>query len=95
MNWTIYMLRLRNGTIYIGHTNDPDRRIREHSTARGSKATRDSSPSALIYTEQLPDRASAVSRERQLKRWSRAKKLALANGDLSALKRLARRHRGR
>jgi predicted GIY-YIG superfamily endonuclease len=59
MSWHVYMLRLRNGTIYIGHTNDLDRRFGEHSTARGSKATKESNPMALIYAEPFPDRVSA------------------------------------
>jgi len=91
MSWYVYMLRLRNDTLYVGHTNDLDRRFIEHSTARGSKATKDSKPVALIYSEQVPDHASAVRRELQIKRWSRPKKLALAMGDLDELKRLARR----
>ncbi len=50
MTWHVYMLRLRNGTIYVGHTNDPQRRFSEHSAGRGSKTTKDSAPIELIYT---------------------------------------------
>ena len=46
-------------------------------------------PLELVYSEPHPDRASAVKRERQLKRWSRAKKLALIKGNTAELKRLA------
>ena len=91
MKWTVYMLHLRNGTIYVGHTNDLHRRYTEHSTARGSKATQDSKPVELLYSEEHPDRLSAVRRERQLKKWTKAKKLALAEGKLDQLHQLAKR----
>jgi len=84
------MLRLRNGTIYVGHTNDPQRRFSEHSAGRGSKTTKDSAPIELIYTEGHLDRISAVRRERQLKKWNRAKKLALAQGNLELLHQLSK-----
>jgi predicted GIY-YIG superfamily endonuclease len=45
-------------------------------------------PVTLIYSEPHPTRAAAVRRERQLKRWTRRKKDALARGDLVALRRL-------
>jgi len=90
MIWCVYMLRLSNGTICVGHTNDLHRRFSEHSSARGSKATRDSSPVEPIYTEAHPDRLSAVRRERQLKKWTKAKKLALAQGDLEQLHQLSK-----
>lgn len=34
MNWFIYFLRLSNGHIYVGSTNDVDRRLKEHNAAR-------------------------------------------------------------
>ncbi len=49
-------------------------------------------PVELLYSEPYPDRSSAIKRERQLKRWSHAKKLALINGDIAELKRLAHSH---
>lgn len=42
----------------------------------------------LAYSESHPTRASALTRERQLKKWTRAKKEALIAGDLPLLKRL-------
>jgi len=83
------MLRLTNGTIYAGSTNDLDRRLTEHSTGRGSFSCRKSKPVELIYSESWPDRTAAVRRERQLTRWSRAKELALAEGQLEKLHRLS------
>ncbi|MGD8454465.1 MAG: hypothetical protein PVJ57_21840 [Phycisphaerae bacterium] len=45
-------------------------------------------PHRLLYTEPQPNQHEAERRERQLKGWTRAKKLALAAGDLDPLKRL-------
>jgi predicted GIY-YIG superfamily endonuclease len=44
-------------------------------------------PVALVYSEQLPNREMALTRERQLKRWTRRKKEALIAGDSDALNR--------
>ena len=71
MKWYVYMLRLTNGTIYVGSTNDLNRRFSEHSTGRGSLTCRKSKPAELIYSESWPDRTAAVRRERQFKKWSR------------------------
>jgi predicted GIY-YIG superfamily endonuclease len=46
----------------------------------------------LVYSELHPDRSSAFKRERQLKCWSRAKKLALITVNSAELKRLAQCH---
>jgi len=89
--WYIYLLRLQNGCIYVGCTNDLERRLAEHRGGSGSKITSASSTVELIYSESFSDRSRALTREQQLKRWSRAKKLALATGRLVELKRLARR----
>jgi predicted GIY-YIG superfamily endonuclease len=42
----------------------------------------------IVYVEELPNRLAAVTRERQLKRWTRAKKEALIGRDLALLKQL-------
>jgi predicted GIY-YIG superfamily endonuclease len=49
--------------------------------------------SRLLYSEFFQDKGSAMRRERQLKGWSRAKSLALAEGRIGDLKRLAKRRR--
>ena len=97
----VYILRLENHHLYVGSTNDLSRRLAEHRNGCGCKTTRpersrmgtsDSLLVELLYSEKLPDLAAALNRERQLKGWSRAKKLALIHGDLTQLKGLARCH---
>ena len=67
----------RHTVLYIGITNDLERRRNEHSLGRGSAFARQYNAHKLIYFEAYPDPASAIAREKQLKRWSRAKKEAL------------------
>jgi len=89
MKCRVYILRLRDGQLYVGSTEDLARRLAEHRAGTASRTTALLGPVELIYSEPHPDRSSAVRRERQIKGWSRAKKLALIKGDLAELKRLA------
>jgi putative endonuclease len=86
----VYIAELGDGRLYVGVTNNPDRRAGEHQLGTSIRTTRIFGFRKILYFEPHPDLASARKREQQLKGWTRAKKLALANGDLEALKRLAR-----
>ena len=85
-----YMLRLSSGMLYPGATTDLDRRYREHCEGVACRTTKVDPPRDLVYSEELPTFAEARRREAQVKRWSRAKKEALAAGDLETLHQLAR-----
>jgi len=64
----VYILRsLKTNKLYIGHTNNLDRRIKDHNNGWGSKYTHQNGPWILVYSELQPDRSSAVRRERFLK----------------------------
>ena len=78
-NYFVYMLTNadRNTVLYIGVTNSLERRASEHSLGLGSAFARRSNAHKLIYFEAYPDPTSAIAREKQLKRWNRAKKEAL------------------
>ena len=75
--YSVYMLRCSDGTLYTGIATDAERRLREHNSGKGAKYTRARQPAELIYTEQQPDKGSALRREIEIKKLSRAKKLAL------------------
>ena len=92
MAFQVYILRLSNGRLYVGSTDDLARRWAEHKAGTACRTTAMYPVVELLYSEPYPDRSSASSRELQLKRWSRAKKLALINGNLVGLKRLAESH---
>jgi len=74
----VYLLRCVDGTIYTGWTNDVTRRVRAHQQGQGARYTRTRRPVELIYHERLPSRRAAMHREAEIKRMSRARKLALA-----------------
>ena len=92
MAFYVYILRLSNNQLYVGSTEDLARRFAEHQAGSGGRTTALFRPLELVYSEPHPARASAVKRERQLKRWSRARKLALIKGNSAELKRLAHCH---
>jgi len=91
MTYYVYILRLQNDQLYVGSTGDLDRRLTEHRSGSGGQTTHRSTPTELLYSEAFPDLHHALRREHQIKDWSHTRKLALANGDLPELKRLAHR----
>jgi putative endonuclease len=64
------------------------------SCSDGTKYTAGRLPVRVVYSEGHKSRSAAQQREAQLKRWSRAKKQALVDGDSPSLHVLARRQRG-
>jgi predicted GIY-YIG superfamily endonuclease len=86
--WFVYILRCADGLLYIGETGDLTLRIRGHHEGRACGFTTKRRPVVLVYTETYASREAAVKRERQLKRWTRAKKEALIAGDPVRLKKL-------
>ena len=86
--WYTYVLRCADGSLYIGTTNDLPRRVARHHEGRASRFTASRRPVTLAYSEPYGSRDDAFARERQLKRWTRAKKEALVAHDTALLKRL-------
>jgi len=78
----VYILTNTGRTVlYIGVTNDLNRRLYEHRAGNGdaNKFTGRYQADLLVYFELLPDATQAIAREKQLKGWTRAKKDALIN----------------
>lgn len=67
----------KNGTIYIGVTNNLSRRIYEHKNKLVEGFTKQHKVDKLVYMEEYKDVELAIKREKQLKGWRREKKLAL------------------
>ena len=86
----MYILRCSDGTLYVGQTDDLERRMAQHDTFALGGYTALRRPVTLVLCEEFPSREDALTRERQVKKWSRAKKEALLERDWSALSRLAR-----
>ena len=75
--YTYILASKRNGTLYIGVTNDLVRRIYEHKNHLIEGFTSKYDVSRLVYYEITSDVKSALSREKQLKSWNRQWKLEL------------------
>lgn len=67
----------RSRVLYIGVTRDLQRRMNEHAHRAGSQFVRRYGVTRLVYFETYADPISAIAREKQLKGWVRAKKIAL------------------
>ena len=67
----------RNGTLYIGVTNDLGRRVSEHETNLGSKFTSKYGVHLLVWYETFEDINLAIAFEKRLKGWNRAWKIKL------------------
>ena len=89
LSW-VYILICGNGSFYVGQTADIVQRIKTHAQGHGARHTRQLKFFELVYIEgpMAPD--MAIQRERQLKKWSRGKKLALIRGDVERLKWLSK-----
>ena len=72
----VYVLASKSGVLYVGVTNDVRRRVREHRTRRFG-FTAAYRVHRLVYVEAIDGPRSAIAREKQLKGWTRKKKLAL------------------
>ncbi len=73
----VYILTNQSRTLYTGVTNNMPRRIHEHRHELVPGFTHRYHITRLAYYEATPDVRSAIAREKQIKGWSRAKKLAL------------------
>ncbi len=87
----VYIGELANGWLYVGVTKNLDRRSLEHLLGNSIRTTRIFGFKRLLYSEPHSTLSAARRREIQIKKWSRAKKLALASGDVAELHRLATR----
>ena len=89
--WYVYMMRLEDDRIYVGSCKDPESRKADHKRGKGSRTSKIFGAGDLIWVEGHQTKQAALRRERQIKRWSHAKKEALISGDLERLKHLSKR----
>jgi putative endonuclease len=67
----------RNGTLYVGMTNNIQRRIREHKAEINEGFSKRYAVKQLFYFESHPSPGLAIKREKRVKKWNRAWKLSL------------------
>lgn len=77
--WYVYILLCEDGSLYTGFSDDPERRFFEHKNGKGGHYTSSHKPIRIVYTELLPSKSEALKREKQIKGWSREKKIRVLN----------------
>lgn len=89
MKGFMYILLCDNETYYVGSTIDLEKRFDQHLRGKGANYTKENAPIEIVYFEEFEKVQDAFKREKQIQGWSRAKKEALINGEVSRLKKLA------
>ena len=80
MNWFVYILSCRDGSLYTGITTDCVRRLAQHNAGNGAKYTRAKLPVQLVYQERAENRSQATKREMAIKKLTRQQKQRLVAG---------------
>jgi len=75
--YLIYILASNSGTLYIGVTNNLERRVEEHKSGLIEGFTKKYECKKLVYFEEYNYINDAIAREKQIKGWRRSKKEAL------------------
>ena len=90
MSFWAYLLHCRGGAFYAGHTDNLEARLAQHQAGAIPGYTADRLPVELVWSHEFSARIVALTAERQIKGWSRAKKMALIWGDWDAISLLAK-----
>ena len=90
MAFWCYILRCSDGKYYTGHTDNLERRIAEHQHGGYCDFTSKRRPVTLLWAQDFPSRYEALQSELTVKKWSRAKKEALARSDWQSLSHFAK-----
>ena len=90
-SYYIYILQCLDGSYYTGVTNYVEKRFYEHQEGLIEGCyTHNKRPVKLMYVEEFGDIVEAISREKQIKGWSKQKKKALIAGDFEKLIKLSK-----
>jgi putative endonuclease len=89
MAFWVYILCCSDGSYYTGHTDNIEKRIKEHQTGEIPGYTSTRLPVEAVFSETFSTREEALAAERQIKGWSRKKKEAMIRGDWKEVQRLA------
>jgi len=89
-----YLLRCNDGSYYAGHTDNLEPRMAQHETGALGRYTTARRPVTLVWSETFTSREEALTAERQIKGWNRAKKEALIAGDWDLVSFHARNRQG-
>lgn len=87
----MYILRCADDSTYVGSTVDLENRLWQHNRGEGARYTSGRLPVTLAYCETVDDVGDAFRREKQVQNWSRQKREALISGNITALKKGAKK----
>ncbi len=77
MGYFVYIMSSKSGVLYIGATNNLERRVFEHKQGLVEGFTKKYRVRCLVYVEEFGRAEEMIKRERELKGWTRKRKLAL------------------
>jgi len=85
----VYILQCSDGSFYTGSTSNLDKRLSEHQNGMIEGYTFSRRPVELIFSDYFSDVHDALTAERRIKGWNKAKKKALIEGNFNLLHQLA------
>ena len=86
----VYILCCSESSLYVGVTSDIERRLMEHNSGKYPEAyTHSRRPLTLVFYQDFMDPNQAIEFEKKIKKWSRAKKQALIDGNFNRLQNLS------
>ncbi len=85
----VYIVKCSDGSFYTGSTSNIETRLSEHQNGAIKGYTSSRRPVKLVFSDFFDRAYDAISAERQIKGWSRAKKKALIKGDFDLLVKLS------
>jgi len=87
-NWHVYIIECNDKELYVGIAKDVQKRTQLHNKGSACRYTKYRNPVKLVFAEKLGSYSLARGREKEIKGFTRKKKLALINRDPSAALRL-------
>lgn len=83
----VYILECSDGSLYVGSTNDLEKRLYQHNSSKsGAHYTKIRRPVVLKYSEKSKNLSSALKREAEIKKWKRGEKLNLIQSAVAVKK---------
>jgi predicted GIY-YIG superfamily endonuclease len=82
--WTVYILRCGDGSLYTGIAKDVQTRVKQHSEGRGATYTRTHLPIQLVYQQEGLTHSKALIREAKIKAMPRSRKEAILSDEPGA-----------
>jgi len=77
MEYSVYIVKCNDGTLYTGISNNVDSRVAKHNSGTGAKYTKTRRPVRVVYTKVIGTKSDALKEEYRIKQLNRSEKLNL------------------